>query len=137
MSEEVIYLRLIEQYLKEHHICICYSSKTVHIAQTAAASTPLSKPDCIVRSTTNIDYFLKFPIANLEPIILKKAPLYYILMFSFRMLARYHSIRWGKYINPDISSEAKIIIKSVGVARERFLHLVVNGLLEEGLEFKK
>ena len=45
MSEKVIYFRLIEQYLKEHHICICYSSKTVHIAQTAAASTPLSKLD--------------------------------------------------------------------------------------------
>ena len=135
--EETRYFGLIDHYLREHHIRVCHSSKNVHILQAAAASTPLNKLDCMVRSTANIDFFRKFPIVNSVPIILKEASLYYILIFSFGMLARYHSIRWGKYINPDISSEAEIIIKSVGVARERFLHLIVNGLFEEEFEFKK
>ena len=108
----------------------------ISILQSAAATKTLSELDLAVKSIMGIEYFRTIPKINSKLILLKEQSLYYILIFSYGVLARYHVIEWGKYIDPNLSKEAEIINKSIFVSKERFLHLAVNLLYNEDFEFK-
>lgn len=91
--------------------------------------------DLFLPSLSGIEYFRLFPSRDSTPIILKEASIHYLLIFSYGMLSRYQSARWGKYIDPNLSNEAEIINKSIQVCKIRYLHLLVNYLFEEEFQF--
>ena len=90
--------------------------------------------DLALPSISGVDYF-RFPLVDSQIVILKEVSIYYLLVFSYGMLARYHSSRWGQYVDPNLSNEAEIIRKSIQVSKTRYLQLLVNSLFDEEFRF--
>ncbi|MFW6025709.1 MAG: YaaC family protein [Candidatus Woesearchaeota archaeon] len=81
--------------------------------------------------------FFRFPVIKENKLLfLKENSLHYLLIFCYGMLARYQAAKWGKYIDPNISKEAEIINKSIYISQRKYLHIIINFLLEEDFEFK-
>lgn len=111
-------------------------NSNIAILKTSAATRKLEESDLIVNSISGIKYFRTIPKVDENLILLKEASLYYLLIFGYGMLARYHATKWGKYIDPNFSKEAELINKSIVIAKHRFLHLVVNLLYNKDIQFK-
>ena len=122
----------VEMYItgiKENIIRIDTAFERLGVVKT------LKHLDLSLSSISGVDYFRVFTLINSEPIILKEASIHYLIIFSYGMLSRYQSSRWGKYIDPNLSGEAEIINKSIQVGKIRYLHLLVSYLFEEEFQF--
>lgn len=132
----------IEQYLDENrvrwnifHWDTIFNINIDFDFQGMGLVRTLKELDLSLPSISGMEYFRIFPSIDLRPVILKEASIHYLLIFSYGMLARYQSSRWGKYIDPNLSNEAEMINKSIQVSKIRYLHLLVNFLFEEEFQF--
>lgn len=106
------------------------------ITTTAGAPRNLKEMGVLVKSISGKEFLRISPILNGVPLLLGDITLNYLIVFCYGILARYKAACWGKYTDPNQSPEAELIDYSLQVCRHRFLHSIVNVLLNEEYEFR-
>lgn len=125
------------ELFKEGVYCIDSSNTSIIISKMAASEKTLRELKLSFLSTSGVEY-LRIPLRINDKVIdLTDLSIYYLIIFSYGMLARYQASKWGKYTDPDLSKETEIITKSIRICGSRYLHLVINSLFDEEFIFKE